>query len=101
MTTSLTERWSSESRSTRISRSRLGLRDRVRLSDRLARSHESALIGGDDRLDPTAEVELREDPVEVGLQGREAHLELGGDLVVREPARYEDEHVALARGQVT
>ena len=57
------------------------------------------LVGQDHGLHPVAQAELGEDVADVGLHGRLADDELGGDLAVGQPARHQLEHVALARRQ--
>jgi RND superfamily putative drug exporter len=61
---------------------------------------EAARVGEDHRLDAVARADLREDALDVGLDRRLLDDELGGDLPVREPARDERQHLALARREL-
>src|SRR4051794_4631499 len=61
--------------------------------------YEAGLVGVDDGLGSVAEVELGEEVGDVGLDGRFADDELGGDLGVGVAAGDEFEHLELARGQ--
>jgi hypothetical protein len=57
---------------------------RAELAGRLlARLHEPALVGQHDRLDAVAQVQLGQDPRDVGLHGRLAEEEALRDLAVR------------------
>jgi hypothetical protein len=60
---------------------------------------EAALVREDDGLDAVAEVELGEDPTDVGLHGGLRDDELGGDLLVGEAPRHEQQHLVLALGE--
>src|SRR5436305_1654253 len=68
-------------------------------SDR-ARLCDPALVGEDHRLDPVAQAELPEDALYMRLHGRLLDDERRRDLAVREPARDQAEHLALARREV-
>jgi len=48
----------------------------------LAGVDESGFVGEDDGLDAVSEVELGEDPADVGFDGALGDVEAGGDLVV-------------------
>src|SRR4051794_12305474 len=74
-----------------------------RASGRVARSarfNEPGLVRVHDGLCPVAELKLREDVRDVGLNRRFGDDELGGDLRVGVPASDELEHLELARGQL-
>ena len=50
------------------------------LRDLAPRSHQASLVGEYDRLDAVARAELRQDMLDVGLDGRLAEDQIGGDL---------------------
>jgi hypothetical protein len=49
-------------------------------------AHQAGLVGQDDGLDPVAQLEFGQEPGHVGLDGRLAEDELGGDLGVAQAA---------------
>ena len=59
-----------------------------------------ALVRQDDRLDPVAQLELGEDPADVGLHRRLRDVHPGGDLGVGEPLRHQQQHLPLPLGEL-
>ena len=59
----------------------------------------AGLIGPERELDPVADAELAHEGAEVRLHRAERDVELGGDLVVGQPAGHRDQHLLLALGQ--
>ena len=66
----------------------------------LAREHDPVLVGEDHGLNPVAQPELHQHACDVGLDRLIAHHQLGGDLGVAQPAREQQQDLALARGQL-
>src|ERR1700690_3309324 len=66
-----------------------------RVGRRGLRRRDSGLVGEYDGLDAVAQVQLREDVRDVGLDGRRGDDERIGDLRVRETARDQLEHLEL------
>ena len=60
---------------------------------------ESALVGADDSLRAVACVQLGEHVRDVGLDRFETDDQVRGDLGVRQPSRYEAQHLGLAFGE--
>src|SRR3954454_22707193 len=60
---------------------------------------ETALVGEHDGLCAVPQLQLLEQPGDVGLDRGVADEQLAADLGVREPAGDQSEHVHLARGQ--
>jgi len=67
---------------------------------RVPRDCQAGLVGQDDGLDPVAELELGQEPGDVGLDGGVAEGELGGDLGVAQAAGQQPQHVEFAGGEV-
>src|SRR5215510_9425124 len=61
--------------------------------------YQPGLVGEDHGLDAVAEVELSQDPFQVGLDRRLLDEQVGGDLGIGQAARDEFQHVALAWGE--
>src|SRR5215475_15922895 len=61
--------------------------------------YQPGLVGEDHGLDAVAEVELSQDPFQVGLDRRLLDEQVGGDLGIGQAARDEFQHVALARSE--
>lgn len=58
-----------------------------------------ALIGEDHQLRPIVGVDLRHDAIDVRLRSVRRDEQLIGDLLIRPPARHEQQHLALALGE--
>src|SRR4051795_7192378 len=71
-----------------------------RLNGMLPRSHETVLIAEDHRLGAVAEVELLEDPSDVGLHRRLAQKQLLRDFGVRAAAPERPQHLQLTLSQL-
>jgi Protein of unknown function (DUF1524) len=61
---------------------------------------QAGLVGQHHGLDAVAQVQLGEDPRDVGLHRRLGHVELFADLGVRQSAGHGAQHLQLARGQL-
>jgi hypothetical protein len=66
----------------------------------LARGDQTALVGGHHHLGAVAEVELGEDPPDVGLDRLLGDDQVAGDLGVGQPAGDERQHLGLALGEL-
>ena len=66
-----------------------------------SRAEQVTLIGQDDGLRPVADIQLLQDPRDVGLDRRVAEEQLAADFGVGQTLRDEPEHVSLARGEVS
>src|SRR5918995_3904718 len=75
-------------------------RSRWRRTGRGGRSVDAGLVGEDHDLDAIAELQLHQDPLDVGPDRGLLDDEVRGDLAVREPARDQLEHLALTWGEL-
>jgi len=67
---------------------------------RVPGAHQAGLVGQDDGLDPVTQLELGQEPCDMGLDGRVAEGEPGGDLGVAQAPGQQPQHVELAGGEV-
>ena len=68
------------------------------LSLRSRLDDQTGLVGKDDRLHSVAQVQLRQDPVDVGFDRGLADHECFGDLIIGEPAAEHGEHFEFGAG---